>query len=155
MVQRPFFICQTPRDFARNTDIHHFCRRAWTNLWLRRWTCNLEVPGSSPPLYQSDSSSVAPNRPFALPSHIVQNNTLLVGNLRAGTSKTKRFHVQNIACPGTSKAYFEPCDWAIQRPHSTPPRFVNSQLVCLLPVWILTTFCSIYNICFLIYSVCN
>ena len=54
-------------------------------MWLGRWTCNPEVPGSNPtPCHWIDLSSVVPN--------------------------------------------------------STPPRFVNSQLVCLLPVGILNKF---------------
>ena len=62
--------------------------------WLGCWTCNLVVPGSSPPLCNSlDLFSVAPN--------------------------------------------------------STPwLRFVNSQLVCLLPVGIFNHFMFIYHVCF-------
>ena len=40
-------------------------------------------------------------------------------------------------------------------PNSTPARFVNSQLVCLLPVGVFNEFLFIYDICFLIYSVPN
>ena len=40
-------------------------------------------------------------------------------------------------------------------PNSTPAHFVNSQLVCLLPVGIFNEFLWIYDICFLIYSAPN
>ena len=68
--------------------------------WLGHWTCNLEVPGSSPPLcHDLDLFSVVPN--------------------------------------------------------STPPRFVNSQLVCLLPVEILNLLCLILIICFRLFEWCT
>ena len=51
-----------------------------------------------------------------------------------------------------------PChyvDLSSVAPNSTPARFVNSQLVCLLPVGVFNEFLFIYDICFLIYSVPN
>ena len=57
--------------------------------------------------------------------------------------------------PGSSPP---PCHWmdlSSVAPNSTPARFVNSQLVCLLPVGVFNEFLFIYDICFLIYSVPN
>ena len=51
-----------------------------------------------------------------------------------------------------------PCHWmdlSSAAPNSTPAHFVNSQLVCLLPVGVFNEFLFIYDICFLIYSVPN
>ena len=51
-----------------------------------------------------------------------------------------------------------PCNWmdlSSVAQNSTPARFVNIQLVCLLSVGIFNKFLLIYDICFLIYSVPN
>jgi len=45
-------------------------------------------------------------------------------------------------------------DLCLVVPNSTPPRFVNGQVVSLPPVGVLTSF-LIYNICLPIFSVCN
>ena len=53
---------------------------------------------------------------------------------------------------------FFSCHWmdlSSVAPNSTPACFVNSQLVCLLPVGVFNEFLFIYDICFLIYSVPN
>ena len=49
-----------------------------------------------------------------------------------------------------------PCHWmdlSLVAPNLTPLRFVNSQLVCILPVGILNKFMLIYDICLFTYSV--
>ena len=57
--------------------------------------------------------------------------------------------------PGFKSSSLPLMDLSSVAPNSTPPRFVNSQLVCLLPVGIFNKFLLIYDICFLIYSVPN
>ena len=62
---------------------------------------------------------------------------------------------QNSEVPGLNPPT---CHWmylSLASPNSTPPRFVDSQQVCLLPVGIFNKFLLIYDIFFHTHSVLN
>ena len=64
--------------------------------------------------------------------------------------------IWNLEVPGSNPPPYRYLDLFSVAPSSTPrPRCVNSQLVSLKPVGILNRLCSIWNICFSIYSVPN
>ena len=59
----------------------------------------------------------------------------------------------NPEVPGSSPAPCHRMDLSSVVPNSTPPRFVNSQLLSLLPVGILNKISVLFcNICFLCFS---
>ena len=58
----------------------------------------------------------------------------------------------NLVVPGSSPSPCYSLDLFSVAPSSTPwLRFVNSQLVCLLPVGIFNHFMFVYNVCFIVY----
>ena len=87
-----------------------------------------------------------------------QHFAVVSGSLRCNACSETLFMEASVAwwlgrctckpeVPGSSPP---PCHWmdlSSVAPNSTPARFVNSQLVCLLPVGVFNEFLFIYDIC--------